>query len=605
LEDSVKKRTHELEQANKDLAQANRLVHKTNQMQLQHFASMSHEIRTPLNCVIGISSVLRESKLTLFQQESVDMIARSGDLLMAIINDVLDYSKLETDNVIVDIRKNNLQELLDFVLQSMASKAQGTQSIASCFDVTLPEQVHMDNRRVQQILFNLLGNAFKFSPIDGTIEFSVRLIDHPDDDHCPWKKSNESVGAKSAACPMKASIPAGSSISEENANAPAISRCPFHRNTPKVETVPEIPSIPRRVLRFVVKDNGKGIDQKDLKRIFQPFQQSSSATESVYGGTGLGLAITQKIVNALGGTISVESEKGSWSQFTVDLPCVDKPVNVHDISSQVKSWAVYLVGFTESERYKAMQIMAPFAMNLSILSSMSEIPTAKAATTMVLLVHEDCFESSCMAGLTSAQSTLFTFGRKFSVDESFTAHHFQSLDHMIPSFFVHILVQHVTKQKFNQSMNSMMDLGEPSVEIGKEEKGKDGFSYLRVLVVEDNIVNQKVLSRMLQRLKVQHVDIVSNGLEACEKEASTHYDLILMDQQMPVMNGVEACRRILASNRLAASRSARRPPQIVFVTAHVMASGQVECSEAGGSGFVPKPFKLEDIERCLRNVCHQ
>lgn len=164
------------------------------------------------------------------------------------------------------------------------------------------------------------------------------------------------------------------------------------------------------------------------------------------------------------------------------------------------------------------------------------------------------------------------------------------------------LMQHVANRKFNQSMKSLMDLGESSVEIGKKEERKDGFSHLRVLIAEDNVVNQKVLSRMLQSLNVQHVDIVNNGLEACEKEACEHYDLILMDQQMPVMNGLEACRRILTGHRLATTRSDRRRPQIVFVTAHAMASVQTECFEAGGTGFVPKPFKLEDIEKCLRNI---
>jgi signal transduction histidine kinase/CheY-like chemotaxis protein len=586
------------------LAQANRLVHQTNQIQLQNFASMSHEIRTPLNCIIGISSVLRESKLTLFQQESVDMIVRSGDLLLAVVNDVLDYSKLETDNVMVDIQKNNLQELLDFVLQSIASKAQGVQSIASCFDVMLPECIHMDSRRLQQILFNLLGNAVKFSPTDGTIEFSACLIIHPDDDPSTWRNSGECSSDKTISCPLR-SIPVGSNFGEKSGMVGKKSHCPFHRNSPKVEKVTESPPIPRRVLRFVVKDNGKGIDQKDLKRIFQPFQQSSSATESVYGGTGLGLSITQKIVTALGGTISVESEKGSWSRFTVDLPCSDEPVNVHDISSQVKSWAVYLVGFAESERYKAMQIMGPFAMNISILSSMSEIPTAKEATTMVLLVHEDCFESSCMAGLISTQSTLFTFGPKFSVNESTTAHHFRSIDHMIPSFFVRTLVRHVTKQTMGSTMHtksSMVDCMEvSSMDIGQEVEEKNEFSHLRVLLVEDNKVNQKVLSRMLHRLKVQRVDIVNNGLEACEKEAIERYDLILMDQQMPVMGGLEACRRIRRRSLLEGGNS----PPIVFVTAHVLASVEAECVAAGGSGFVPKPFKLEEIEQCLRNVQHR
>jgi CheY-like chemotaxis protein len=358
----------------------------------------------------------------------------------------------------------------------------------------------------------------------------------------------------------------------------------------------DTPTVPEGILRFVIKDNGKGIDEKDLKRIFQPFQQASSSTESVYGGTGLGLAITQKIVTALGGTISVESKKGSWSKFTVDLPCSDAPMNVLDVSAKVQKWAIHMVGFSEPEKSKAIQLLGVYQIDALIFSSMKEMLASMSGPGGLLsdqihvcLIHEECFDERLLPEF--SKTTFFTVGPQFSVDEAMIAHHFRSFDHMIPSVFINTLMSNVAR-----GLNPNDTLTARS----KSFSGPEGlFSQMKILIAEDNIVNQKVLSQMLRRLNVKHIDIVGNGQEACNKVETNSYDLILMDQQMPIMGGVAACQQILARPGI------QRHPTIVFVTAHVSASFEAECLEAGGSGFVPKPFKLDVIEKCLRQIYSQ
>jgi signal transduction histidine kinase/CheY-like chemotaxis protein len=565
LEDSVKKRTKELELTNIELEEANRLVLQANKMQLQHFACMSHEIRTPLNCVIGMASVLQESKLTAMQSEAVGMIVSSGELLSGIINDVLDYSKYETESVNVHKQTSNLQDTITLVLNSIISKAQSTQSVQSFLDVKVPELIHTDTRRLQQILFNLLGNAIKFSPPDGIIRLGVEMI--------PLLRSNDEEMVKYKMTMAKES--------DKNANL----KCNV-----------------QQMLRFTVEDNGKGIDENDLHRIFQPFQQASSTEENIHGGTGLGLSITQKIVSALGGTISVASKKGQWSKFTVDIPCQDAPVTIQNISNQVKNYTVHIVGFSEVEKERVDRIMQTFNVESSHFSSLVDMLNAYKAKALhtenvhIVLLHEDCYDEERSFFL--SDSIVITFGPKFRVKEHSIDFHVHSLQHLLPSYFINRILQSVCKKKQQKEATTAKDVFATSI-----EKKESSYSAMKVLIAEDNVVNQKVLTRMLHKLNVRNVSIVENGLEACKREEQNTYDLIFMDQQMPIMGGVAACRQIL--DRYNGNTQNQPCPTIVFVTAHVSDDFKNECRKAGGSGFVPKPFNLRIIEQILQSVYEQ
>jgi signal transduction histidine kinase len=423
LEEEVTDRTRELATANQSLEKANKRVLKQSAAQLKHFAMMSHEIRTPLNCIIGISSLLLDTGMDATQQDYVRMITNSGDLLCSVVNDVLDHSRLESGNVEINIQRTNLWETMATVVKSIEIKGgERNLVVRAHLDDRLPVFVDTDGSRLQQILYNLLGNAIKFSKDGGAIDVSV--------------------------------------LPHEEKASPGEKR-----------------------LRFVVRDHGTGIEKKDIEKIFLPFDQGSSDTERLYGGTGLGLAITTKLVKVLGGTIAVDSKPGEWSEFVVDLPCIES-------------------------------------------LSVSPLPP--------------CFN---------------------------------------------------TKKRSESKIRSRDEL---SLHVpGCEQASDSCYATIRVLVAEDNKINQKVMKRMLLRLGLEHVDIVENGQEAVDREATQTYDVILMDMDMPVMDGLEATRQIVARPRV---ELADVTPKIFAVTAHALDTFQAQAKAAGSDGFITKPVNLQKIK---------
>jgi signal transduction histidine kinase/ActR/RegA family two-component response regulator len=464
--------------ANQSLEMANKRVLKQSAAQLKYFAMMSHEIRTPLNCIIGISSLLLDTGMDATQQDFVRMINSSGDLLCSVVNDVLDYSRLESGNVEINIQRTNLRETMDTVVKSIEIKGgERNLLVRTLLDTRLPVFVDTDGSRLQQILYNLLGNAIKFSKDGGIIDLSVMM--------CTEKTS---PGEK--------------------------------------------------LLRFVVKDHGKGIEKKDIEKIFLPFDQGSSDTERLYGGTGLGLAITKKLVNVLGGTISVDSEPGEWCEFVVDLPCVEP------VSGNAKS----------TNQQGRNDIILP------------EIATPPRP---LIDDHSVSRSTELSSPLPSCSNT-----RKRSRSE--TRSRFEAL---LP------LCEQSSRSKTRSTVEASFPVSEQTTD--------SCYANIRVLVAEDNKINQKIMDRMLLRLGLQQFDMVENGQEAVDREATQTYDVILMDLDMPVMDGLEATRQILARPRMELADVA---PKIVFVTAHALDTFQVQAKAAGGYGFISKPFNLQKIE---------
>jgi signal transduction histidine kinase/CheY-like chemotaxis protein len=463
LEDEVTDRTRELAAANQSLEEANKRVLKHSAAQLKHFAMMSHEIRTPLNCIIGISSLLLDTGMDATQQDYVRMITNSGDLLCRVVNDVLDYSRLESGDVEIHIQRTNLRETMDTVVKSIEIKGRERNLVVrTLLDDRLPVFVDTDGSRLQQILYNLLGNAIKFSKDGGTIDFSVLL-------HEDMASPNE------------------------------------------------------KRLRFVVTDHGTGIEKKDIEKIFYPFDLGSSNTERLYGGTGLGLAITTKLVKVLGGTIAVESEPGEWCEFVVDLPCIG-PL---------------------SEVAESTNPELPHGLMLP-----------KIATPLLGLIDAR-----------SARTSTDVFSP-------------------LPSYL-----------NTKKSLHSKIRPRDESSFPGCEQATDSCYANIRVLVAEDNKINQKVMKRMLLRLGLEHIDIVENGQEAVNREAIQIYDVILMDMDMPVMDGLEATRQIVARPRVELADVA---PKIFVVTAHALDAFRAQAKAAGSNGFISKPVNLQKIRNIFK-----
>jgi two-component system sensor histidine kinase/response regulator len=372
----------------------------------------------------------------------------------------------------------------------------------------------------------------------------------------------------------------------------------------KVESAPT--KKPEKVLRFVVKDYGKGIASKDFEKIFEPFLQDSAETENVYGGSGLGLAITTKLVHRLGGSVSVDSEVGRWSEFTVDLPFYDDPdsANLDEMSAGLNDTTIFIVCDDVETKELAVTIFRHYNADFESFLNMKELESrllkpgvdlSAGRQSYICLVHEDLYDQKCYEILSSAslrRSALLTLGPRFTVKEA--QGHYRSLEHMLPSEFMKSLGVHVTKA-LKSERSFRKDLLEEQRIVNSVVAVP--YSDLRVLIAEDNMVNQKVLKRILNRLGIQQVEIVDNGQKAVDREAAQEFDIVLMDMQMPVMDGIVACRQIC--NR----KGGQHPKaKVVFVTAHAMDTFETECFKAGAIEFLTKPCNLSTVDKCFERV---
>lgn len=399
--------------------------------------------------------------------------------------------------------------------------------IETTYDPLLPETIQADSRRIQQILYNLLGNAIKFSVERSTIEFGIRIV-------------------------------AGS------------------------------------ILRFSVKDYGKGIAESDYDKIFEPFRQTETGLTNAAGGTGLGLAITKKLVGAMGGNITVESKIGDWTKFTVDFPFTDTLVDISDLSAKLNATTILFVANEEDpDTERVADVFDMFNVKLKRFNSMRDLAPLVAAEkglstegAYICLSHEDLCDSETYELLAAnTRSCLVTFGPHFRIEKA--KKHWRSLVDTFPSVLIStlgLIAEEITK-------NEVKVISAES----NEQKGGE-YEDLRILIAEDNLVNQKVLTRMLHRLGVVSVTIANNGLEAVEKESQEAFDLILMDMQMPKMDGIEACREV---NK---RRGGHPLAKVVFVTAHVSDTFRQTCLENGAIGYLPKPCTVKAVNEILQHA---
>lgn len=388
-----------------------------------------------------MSSLLQETDLNPMQSESLKMVTSSSELLLTVVNDVLDYSKLESGNVDVTIRRCSLQEALSGVVHSIEMKSREKNiKVHTFYDPYVPEFWSIDPLRLQQILFNLLGNAYKFSPTDSSIDLSAQL-DKP-----------ESV---------------------------------------------ELAGVHDQVLRFSIKDYGCGIKKENLKSIFKPFVQVGSDESKIFEGTGLGLAITSKLVKAMGGAVYAKSEEGKWSEFHVEFPfeisdipdhvtidigegdfnkdvttsnttklLPNQPADVQGMSKRLSNKTVLLV-HSSAHDYEASQslphierIFQAYHIDYIILKKMDELDeftVGEDATTIpesdrprlldphrcyICLVDETLYQREPLERLSSRVSTvLLSFGPEFGVEE--TAGHWRNLLQVLPSVLMQSIIEAV------------------------------------------------------------------------------------------------------------------------------------------------------------------
>jgi len=526
-EGTIQGRVFRIAALNRELLETNEQINAEQTQQLRHFSCMSHEIRTPLNCVIGISSLLDEDEtLSGAQKELIKMVVSSGKLLKKVVDDVLDFNKFISGNAEIEIQRTDLQETMNNILNSIAlSPVTEKKSITfrSFYDAHLPQYVETDTRRLQQIFYNLLSNATKFSKFEGNIDLRVSI---------------DSTGKK-----------------------------------PKIH--------------FAVIDYGKGIEKDDFEKIFQPFQQTDVGIKEG-GGTGLGLAIVRQLVELLGGNISVDSKVGEWTKFMFDIPLTVDLDDKQLISEKLSKATVMLVSNSDVESTHLSKACEYFGVKYSHFGSLSELEATLGTFSFdapaAVIMQEDLFNEEIYEKLSKRPKIAFmTFGPRGSVDKQQC--HYLSLTRVFPS----VLMQELCTMLDHASMARRLTASR------LKEVPKVTFEGLKILVAEDNLVNQKVMNRMLERLGVTEVTLADNGQIAVDITAKESFDVIFMDMQMPVMDGLQATR-IIKERKESASQ------KVIFLTAHTPDDFEAICRKNGAEDFLSKPCTINDLRACLQKL---